>query len=224
MAYTLEEFNPIESALLMDNREFVLSRITLELDRVIHEELGGIAEAFKLIEAEPMRLFDLCWILIKDKAFFDYNRETFQKYVIGRKENLQKLTVRIVEALHKTVKDSMPLIVNAKRYKEIQEVLTTTTDTKPCYVRYYDSIANRYGYTIEQFYELTLRQVHMLLQIIGDVSYEELEVQAALNGRELKPRIKYDHNISEEEVKEQEDDAMEALKELQRKYQENKDK
>ena len=224
MAYTVEEFNPVDSTLVINKRPFAVLKVTLRVDLLVKKEFGGINKAFESIEKDPLNLLNLFWILVKDKAFFKHDVEAFKKYVFGASEPLKDLSMKMSLVLQETIRDSMPLIVNAKRYKEIQEVLSTTTDSKPCYVRYYDTIAKRYGYSIEQFYDLTLRHVHMLLQIIGDASYEELEVQAALNGKALQPRIQYDHNISEEEVQEQEDDAMAALLELQRKYKENKDK
>lgn len=57
-----------------------------------------------------------------------------------------------------------------------------------CYGRIYDSIASRYHYTIDEFYELTTRQIMLLLKILGDAKYEEFKLQATLHGVKLKPR------------------------------------
>ena len=114
----------------------------------------------------------------------------------------------------------MPLIKNSQRLKELNDIKNLDDESKPCYARYYDTLAKRYGYTIEQFYGLTLRQVHILLNTSNDQSYDELEVQAALMGRKLKPKMKM-LDVSVEEEMDQEQDAMDALKRLRERYEGN---
>lgn len=50
----------------------------------------------------------------------------------------------------------------------------------------YDLFATRYGYSLEQFYALTLRQIFELKRVIEVEKRKEAEFQAKLNKMELK--------------------------------------
>ena len=53
----------------------------------------------------------------------------------------------------------------------------------------YDALASRYGYTLTEFYELTLRQVTQLLKVSSKAKHKELAQEAALHGVKLKDQL-----------------------------------
>jgi len=217
--FTVEDFNPRKPVLIIDNLEIELSLITLEKDVIFKDKYGSINKIFEKIKENPFIIFDVVWILVIDKSIFNHNFENF-KNTLQDKKTEQSLTTKaslMSECLNDCFVKSMPLIKNKKRYKEIQEIKGGTEDSKPCYARYFDTVAKRYGYKIDEFYNLTLRHLHILLKTIGDKQHEELEVKAALADKKLTPRIKYE-DISEEQEEDQEKQAQEALKSLKERY------
>lgn len=223
MSYTVEDLNPRNPILVLGKKSVELSLITLQKEVIFIEEYGSSIKIFDTLKKAPEKIVNVIWELVIDKGHFKKDLEVFTKFVISSETSIIERSKSMSIALHACISGSMPLIKNQKRYKDIQEISKTQTENTPCYTSYYDTIAKRYGYTIEQFYQLTLRQLHMLLKVSGDKSYDELEIQAALAGRKLKPRINF-RDVSEEEEKEQEEQAVEALKRLQKEYQDKKDK
>ena len=223
MSYLLEELNPSCPILQIDGKEIKLSLITLHKEVAFAEKYGSFQDVFEHLRKKPEDILEVMFELLEDKTQFKNSPEVFKKFIfsITSKEKIEEKSTKMFEALQDATSKSMPLIKNMKRHKEIQQINSAGEETKPCYVVYYDALAKRYGYTIEQFYSLTLRQVHLLLKVIGDKTYEELEIQAALQGKKLKPRMNFD-DISPEQEAANEEQAFEALRELQKKYQDKK--
>jgi len=220
MSYTIEELNPLKPVLVIDDREIIISLITLHKEVIFKEKYGSLSKVFDAIKEKPEEIINVIWILTINKKEFGFSLEELKKFIFTSKQSILEWSKDMHRCLNESISKSMPLIKNQKRYKEIQEIKGSTTDTEPCYAGYFDTIAKRYGgYDLDKFYELTLRQLHMLLSTIGDKQYEELEVQASLHGRKLKPRMTFE-DISEEQEKEQEQQALEALKRLQDEYKE----
>lgn len=222
MSYGINELKPKNPILIIDKREIELSLITLEKEVTFIEVYGSLPNIFKVINEIPEEILDITWELIIDKTQFKSRREVFKKYALTSKDSIVDWSRKMMLCIYQSVNKSQPLIKNQKRYKELQEIKGTQTDKTPCYGVYYDTIAKRYPYTLDEFYNLTLRQLHMFLSTIGDESYKELEVRAALANRELKPRMEF-NDVTEEEEQQQTDDALEVLKRLEKNYQEKKD-
>ena len=224
MSFTVEELNPRKPVLIIDNKEIVLSLITLHHEVIFKEQYGSLAKLFENLKGKPELIFDIVWELVLDKVSFNNSLKEFKATVFSAKESLLDVSKKMTSCLHDSVHKSMPLIKNKKRYEDLQQIKKATSDdgdAEPCYARYFDNVAKRYGYTLDQFYELTLRKLHMILNTIGDESYKELEVQAALNGVKLKPRMTF-KDITPEEEQEQEDDALATLQKLKDSYEKNK--
>ena len=224
MRITVEELNPRKPVLIIDNKEIVLSLITLHHEVIFKDQYGSLAKLFENLKEKPELIFDVVWELLIDKHQFNDSLEIFRKQVFTAKESLLDISKKMTSCLHDSVHKSMPLIKNKKRHEDLKQIKDATTDegdAEPCYARYFDNVAKRYGYTLDQFYELTLRKLHIILNTIGDEAYKELEVQAALNGVKLKPRMTF-KDITPEEEKEQEDDALAALQKLKDNYEKNK--
>jgi len=76
----------------------------------------------------------------------------------------------------------------------------------------FDVVANRYGWTLEQFYSLTRRQLRFLNRAITKNKRMELETQASLHGRKLKPSpISSPLSMSPKERAEADKQALEML-------------
>lgn len=220
MNYNFDEFNPSPPILALPLGEVALSNITLKHLTRIEETYGGLAKIFEEINKNAKTLIKVLWDLVLDKAFFKYSYKEFENHFLSH--DIVKTSEEGYRVLNKAVATSMPLIKNPKRYKELQKIKKAQSEnqsTISCYGEIYDRIATRYGYTVEEFYNLTLRQVHILLEKLEDGRYKDLEVQASLMGKKLKPRVTYS-DFSEEQEADQEADAQEAFKRLQKEYQE----
>lgn len=220
MSFTVEELNPKKPVLKLGNKNIVLSLITLHKEVFFKEQYGSLAKAYEVMREDGIEILNIIWELVEDKNEHENNFEVFKKIVLTSSDGAVEHGKNMLKCLNEAVAKSQPLIKNQKRYKELQDIKGAMTDKTPCYGVYYDGLAKRYGYTLDQFYGLTLGQIHIMLNVIGDESYKELEVQAALQGRELKPRMEI-QDISIEEEQAQEADAMDALKRLQEEYKKN---
>lgn len=219
MGYKSEELRPSKPIILVDNRQIYLSLLTLEKEVFIIDTYGSMAKLISEIEKEPLKILEVIWLFLIDKKEYKYSPENFKNYLYAAREPLPNLARKCMSAFDEIRIKSAPLIKNIQRYKDINAINSTTADSSPCYVTYYDSLAKRYGYTLDTFFNLTLRQVHMLLKTANDESYKELEVKANLAGRKLKPRIVYE-DITEEQDKENEAHAMDAVARLRKEYEE----
>lgn len=222
MTYSLEEFYPPKPFFIIDGRKFLLNIVRMRDEVTIRETYGSLENIFEVIREDPTSILDIVWILLSSKKGFD-SKDDFKSFCLGSTDLLQEWSKFMMEALNKSVYLSMPLIKNHKRMKDLQNIKGGES-SRPCYVTYYDSVASRYGYTIERFYDLTLRQLHLILKIMNDKKYEELEVSASLHGRKLNPRVIV-NDITEDEEKEQDDQASAALNDLKERYKKaNKEK
>lgn len=215
MAYSLEELRPLNPC--MDELEFNL--ISLHLNTRLTSLYGTISGAIDFVKNNPNSIFDIAYLLLKDKSEFK-NINEFKNYLYNSKYGTAEIAQHLTRCFHESVIASMPIIKNKKLQDEYNEAMGAEYKA-PCYGQYYDSIAKRYSYTLDQFMELTLRQLHIILVVSNDSSYEELEVQAALLGRQLKPRMKM-VDIDETTDKEQDTAAQDMLKQLQKNYQDKK--
>ena len=224
MSYSVEDLNPALPVLIIDGKEITISFVTLHLEVIFKDQYGSLPKLFEELEKNKQLIIPIIWELVINKPQFNNSVEDFKKCIFSTKESLIDVSKKMTACLNDSVHKSMPLIKNKQRYEDIQKLKKATTDEateKPCYATYFDTVAKRYGYTLDQFYELTLRKLHIILNTIGDESYKELEVQAALNGVKLKPRMTY-RDVSPEEEKEQEEDAFAALKKLKENYEKGK--
>jgi len=64
----------------------------------------------------------------------------------------------------------------------------------------YDILAQRYCYTLDEFYNLTNRQLFVLLEMVSKNKFKEMEFKASLAGRELKESSFEGSNQSNEEL------------------------
>ncbi len=221
MAYNPEDLKPsCEKIKINDSLYMVLDMITLEKLVLFEEKFGGLHSVHKLIQESPIKLVEVIWILIKDQSEFDNNFDLFYK-TYTESPKLKELAVHSAVVFNKIIQKSMPIVINRKRADELSKIMAATTDLKPCYARYYDTLAKRYGYSLDDFYRLTLRQVSALLKISDDEQYKEIELQAALLGRKMKERMTQ-LDISEEEESEQDEGAEELLARLKQNYKEKK--
>lgn len=219
MAYTLDELRPLNPSIEFDYYSMEFNLISLYLNTRLTKLYGSISAAIDYVSRNPSAIYDVAYILLKDKKKFPTKQE-FQVYLDRSNLGTAEIASGLTRCFHESVLESMPLIKNKKLQDEYNAAMGVETKV-PCYGQYYDSIAKRYAYTIEQFMALTLRQLHIILVVSNDSSYEELEVQAALLGRQLKPRMKM-VDIDESTDKEQDEAAQKMLKEMQAKYQDKK--
>jgi len=219
MEYQANELNPAPVVLLIDSEEIEISFISLKIDGILQKKFNGLTGVYSLIKENPVSIIEIIWVLVRNKSRFSFSLEVFKNHCLTSKESLQDVAMKMKQCLDDSVNASMPLVKNPKRVKELNAINKATTQEGVCYGVYYDRIAKRYGYSLEQFYDLTLRNIHIFLNVIGDESYKELEIKASLAGRDLKPRMKM-NDISPEEEAEQEKQALEALAELQKRYKE----
>lgn len=217
MNYTADQLKPSNPVILIDGMEVELSLLTLSKTVKLQELYGELHLMYEKIAKDASMLLDIFWHLVIRKEMFDYRISTFKLSI--QSKPLKDLGAELIEIFNTIVVNSMPLVINKKRMDDINKLKKATDDGKPCYAKYYDALAKRYGITLNEFYELTLRQITAHLETINDEAYSELEVQASLAGKKLKPRIVY-NQVTEEEEKEQEKEALDAVARLQKEYEE----
>lgn len=224
MNYSIEDLNPLKPILIINDNEIELNLLTLHIDMKLKEKVDRLENVFAEINKTPMLLLDIIWILIADKSKFNNSKIDFKQAIFSA-GNTVELTKNMMSKTSEVIAKSMPLVLNSKNYEELRKInnLQRDDDGTPCYGVYYDTIAKRYGYTIDQFYNLTLRQLHILLTVIGDKSYEELEIQATLQGKKLRPKIKALDIDTEADTK-LDDDAKELHERLMKEYKEKQGK
>lgn len=217
MSYSIEEFNPPKSLVSLKKIEFEIDLITLKKHSIINSRFNGIDKLHETLKAEPQKLYFIIWELVSDKRRFDYSFLKFNQAIHNADLGTVEIAKEFYRALHETILNSSPLIKNFERYEDIKKINNNGIDKKPCYATYYDILAKRYSLTLDQFFDLTLRNVHIMLKVSGDSAYKELEVQAALHGRKLKPKMDTE-DIPIAQDKEQEKQALEAHAELQKRF------
>lgn len=222
MSLSVTELNPKAPDLIIDGKRIKLSLLTLEKEVVYAEQYGSLMEVFNVINQKPESLIEIVWELVKDKGRFEYSPEIFKNYILTSTQSMEITGASLSECFNDAITKSRPLVKNPDRAKVIRDISSAMVDeskVKPCYAKYFDTLAKRYGYNLEAFYELTLGQLHSLLKVIGESSYEELEVQAALQGRKLKPRMDFTE-VSVEDEADQDAEAAEALARLRKAHEE----
>jgi len=219
MPYTLDELRPLNPAIVVNDDSIEFNLLDLNAVNVLTKKYGSISLSVEHISKNPSDIFEMAYFLLKDKSKFE-RLINFINYLHASKLNTIQIAQELTRVFHESVIESMPVVKNSKLVEEYQNAMGMEFQ-KPCYGKYYDTVAKRYSYTIDEFMKLTLRQLHIILTISNDGAYEELEVQAALLGKQLKPRMKM-IDIDEKTDKEQDEDAQRMLKELQAKHKGNK--
>lgn len=222
MQFSVEEFRPQNPLVEIAQREIELSLITLHIDARFKEQFGGIDKIYSEITKNGARLFDAVWILLIDKSIYGYSKEKFKEEILSAGDTFN-FSRNLTNAINTCIAHSMPLIKNKKMQDDFNKInqAAGNENAKPCYGKYYDKLAKRYGYSIDQFFNLTLRQLHILLNVINDESYKEIEVQAALLGRKLKPKLEA-MELTEDQDKKLDNEAQDAYARLKREYEERK--
>lgn len=215
MSYTLQDLNPANPILVLEGISVELSLLSLNKTVRFQELYGEVSDVFAMIKKDPTALIKVMWELVKEKTIFENKFLVFEKSFCSG--DVKTTALNAMKCWNECVTKSMPIVINKQRANDLAKLTQSQTELTPCYSRYYDSLAKRYGLSMFSFYEMTLRQLSAQLKTIGDESYSELEVQASLMGRELKPRMIV-NDISEEEDKEQDDDANDMLAQLQEKH------
>ena len=221
MNYTPEQLKPCNPIVSIGDYDVELSVVTLNHTVKYKENFGDVTELYNVIKDDAEKLVDIVWVLVVNKHLFNNDFKTFDKKFRTSKK-LADVANKVYLAFDDCVTKSMPLVLNSKREKEINELRNAGKNIIPCYAKYFDQLAKRYGLSINDFYELNLRQITAMIKTINSESYGELEVQAALAGRKLKPKIEF-KQVSEDEEKEQDAHAVSALAELEENYQRLKD-
>jgi len=86
----------------------------------------------------------------------------------------------------------------------------------------FDIFAARYAWTIDEFYQLTEKQLSALIPVIQDAKRAEYKQQAALQGKKLKdaPSAKelFNNEVSEDDQKARDDMAKGAYNRLKDRF------
>jgi len=204
----LQDFRPSRVEVLRKNGEIIeFSPFDLDKEVYVIEKFGSLSKFIEKLNSDKTTLLRIIYKFVdneKLKNFF--SAEDFDRDDI----------IKLNEAFTKTILNSMPA-VNNSNYKDFLKIHNLTGDVKADYIKYYDKFARRYGYSLDDFFKLTRRQLVALMEGIQDGDHEDLEVKASLSGKKLKPRTKM-LEVSDEQNKENEDQAMKALLDMKNKY------
>ena len=189
MQYSISDLRPANPILSIGDRIFTISLITLHIESIIKDKFCALNDIHEKINKNPLIIFDIIWILIINKdQFKDYTE--FKNYIYDQAKT-SEVAAAIRDVVYESFSRSMPKVKNKAKYDELLKINQANESAKICYGIYYDKLAKRYGYTIDDFFNLTLGQLHILLTVSSDQSYEEIEMQAALQGRKMKARMKF---------------------------------
>lgn len=186
------------------DKEFELSLITIEKHLRIVEMCGSINNLFEHFKKENLALLDFVYMLIKDKTdlsksdYYNLYLKTPDKIELGKQ--LQIKIQQIIKASYSEVRE--------KSQNEIDmEILNSAVsgDNDKCIGKAYDLLAKRYGYTLQDFSQLTLKQLDILLEVCSESVVDEFDTQAALHGRKTKPRMKV------KKTEKKEDEALDKM-------------
>lgn len=222
MAYSADDLNPTNPYITVDGVDFEFEVMTLRAEAKMREKFGDTYKVYEKIKEEPLRLYDALWILLRNKEFFKQSKKDFIHYFMNNMDTLS-FSKQSMTVINDCFLKSAPIIKNISKMQELAKIKAQQDEKPVCYGVYYDKIASRYGHTIDQFFNLTLRQLHILLKVSNDEKYQEIEVQAMLQGRKLKGKMEY-VDIDEELDKKAESDAKEMHKKLMEEYNKNKER
>lgn len=224
MNFKYDELAPHNPVLCLVDFDLEIQILNLNHLAYIDQKYNSIQGLLDQIKITPETLIDALWYLLKDKIIFSYKKSLFKELFFSG--DIIENSKNGYTCLTQAITYSMPLIKNEKRYKEIQQIKKAQNENQSsimCYGAIYDSLANRYGLSLKDFYELSLRQIHILLEKASSGLHKDLEIQAALMGKKLQPKLEF-NDFSEEQEKENEEEAMDALKRLQEQYKKNQEK
>lgn len=221
MGYSAFDLNPANPVLIIDKKEVEFSLLTLKKIVKLKELYGELPDMFQQMQKDKLMMLDVLWHLLLDKSAFDFEIDKFKMSLL--KGKLNELGKTLANIFDEITRKSMPIIINKDldaEIKKIQAAQNAGESPEPCYAVYFDNISKRYsGYDLEKFYELTLRQLQMLLETSGDEKYKDLELQASLAGRKLKPRIKY-NAITPQQEEDNQKEVTDRLAQLRKEYEE----
>jgi len=222
MDIEIHELRPAAVTLVLGTSTLTLRAFTLDDEVWAIENFGSTNRMGELAASgnsdKGLVLFKVIWHLLAHKGEWPLYSD-FETYLLGMgKAFVVKQSGTFYDALRKTLINSAPLIKNVERMKILAKQAEALGAKAPSYVSYYDKLARTYGFTLEQFYNLTLRQLHLLLNGVQEGDYSALEIQAALAGRKLQPRVSVDLNVTPEQEADQEVEAKEAHKRLMQDY------
>ncbi|NJM55067.1 MAG: hypothetical protein HC841_03345 [Verrucomicrobiae bacterium] len=208
MEVQIQELRPAPLSVTIGDKSYRLRPFNLDDEVWAINRFGSTNKMGELAampsEENPFVIFEALWHLLADRPEWP-NYEAFIKDLTSHgKGFLIKASQAGFNALKLSLANSAPLVKNPERMKVLHRQAQAQGASPVCYARYYDTIARRYGFTLDQFYNLTLRQLHLLLRASQDGDYQALEVQAALAGRKLQPRMEYYDDVTPEQEKDQE--------------------
>lgn len=219
MQYLIQDIYPVITIDLLD-RELELGLITLKIQSYFFYKYGELENIDAIIKRNPMVIFDITWLLLKDKHIFNNDIKVFM-HAIYSKGATAEITSSLKFKIFDVVRLSMPKIANSKKYADLMKLNSLSEEALVCYGVYYDRLAKRYGYTLDNFMDLTLGQLYILLNVSSDQNYKDIELQASLQGRKLKAQTKF-NDIDEATDSKLDEDAQDLLKRLQEEYKKNK--
>lgn len=219
MAITVDEFSPLDPVLKVRDKELTFKIMSLKLTQKLTKDFCRAEEIYSLISKEPTKLFEVAWLFLENKKEVS-SFDKFQELLLSS-DKIEKTAQELYSVVNECIMLSMPIIRNPEKLAQLNKIKNIASNSEPCYVSYYDNVAGRYSYTIDQFMNLSLRQLYCLLTTINEKKYEELEVQAALLGKKLKPKAQYE-DISKEDDEKLDKEALEVVARLKAEYEKRK--
>lgn len=210
----LQEFCPRKEKIAIEGKTFILSLFTLDHEIWALENFESLevmqSQLKEPTEERPYILFELLFELIENKP--DYDFDNFMLYFNAN--NLTEYAGKIFNVVNRILVKSFPDIENVERMKDYNKTMENqAAPNKNSYAIYYEKMAARHGISIEAFLKLTPRQLFSILNAMNLNEYDELSLQAALQGRKLKEQNTL-FLVDSKTEKVQEQDAMEMLKQM----------
>lgn len=224
MQYDYNEFYVSNLLITLNSREIELLPLSLKNLQRLEDKFCELKNLEDFIKNDPKQLFKVIWLFVANKEQFSYSYTDFLNFINAG--SILDNTKTVYKTLHKLIVNSSPIVKNKERHEAIQAIKKAKSEennTKPCFANIYDKFASRYSMSIDSFYDMTMRQVHALIEVMDKNEHKELEVQAALMGKKLKPKLNA-HAIDAEEDERLDQEAESMLERIKKEYEMNKAK
>lgn len=179
----LLNFNPIKQEIQIGSALHGLNALSVKYMGLIQQKIG-FDDFWEILKIANTNIFKpkfakcaawLIYELLENNNLYR-NKNHFEKFFFGQKAEIYK---KNIEALFKVIEDSQPKSDGNKSSKGYND------ENEKYFSRSYAMVAEKIGFTLDQFYDLTLRQINQIQEDLVYIKNQDLEFQANIHGAKM---------------------------------------
>lgn len=183
-------FNPPNRNITIDGGPYELGPFSIKVMSLIHRRFGSVQNFQNVINGKreengiykkdfPTYIMWTAYTLLTEKDYFESQCQFGNRFVRQK----QAVYEQNIDAIIETISDSQPVI----NFKDLSGRNDGPVDDSAIdlFSRSYATIARDTGYTVEQFYNLTLRQINQIQDDLSFIKNQEREFQAGIHGAKI---------------------------------------